>query len=153
MVTIVGFIVYGMLKVKKQTLLLVAAIVWIIAGVSVVNVGAKALISLVQSDMEWLWLVLTCMVMVFVGFFFMFKAVVRKHTMRILGYQDKKTIFLFFDLKGYLLMAFMMGLGITLRVGNFLPTEFFAAFYNGLGSGLMVGGIIFLINYVKHSER
>ncbi len=139
-----------MLKVKKQTLLLVASIVWLIAGFNIVNIGIKSLVSLIQNDREWLWLVGMCAVLVFLGFFFMFKVVVRKHTKRILGYEGKKSIFLFFDLKGYLLMAFMMGLGITLRVGNFLPLEFFAAFYNGLGCGLLFGGALFLVGYIKN---
>lgn len=141
-----------MLKVKKHTLLLVAAIVWFAAGVNILRIGIESFVSAVTSgETKWLWLVILCALLVFTGFFFMFKAVVRKHKIRILGYEEKKSIFMFFDLKGYLLMAFMMGLGIALRHGNFLPTEFFASFYTGLGTALSVGGVNFLIGYIKNA--
>lgn len=84
----------------------------------------------------------------------MFYHIVGKYQKRILDYpEEKKSIFCCFDLKGYLLMAFMMGLGIGLRVGNFLPDEFFAAFYSGLGTALSVAGIRFIVNRSKQERN
>ena len=49
----------------------------------------------------------------------------------------------FFDLKAYLIMAFMMGGGIWLRASGLLPNAFIAVFYTGLGYALAVAGIVF----------
>lgn len=141
----------GHLKVKKKTLLLVAAIVWAAAGVNILRIGIEAVITVFQTHRPLMSaLFVAGAILVFVGFFFMFRKVVNRHAARILGYQEeKKSIFLFFDLKGYLLMAFMMGMGIVLRRSGFAPTEFFASFYTGLGSALSVGGLRFLLSYIK----
>ena len=133
-----------MLKVKKSTLLLVAGLVWLAAGVNILRIGVQAMLSCFR-----VWL-LAGAVVILIGFFLMFFKIVKKHTKRIMGYlEEKKSIFYFFDLKGYLLMAFMMGLGIALRHGNFLPAEFFAVFYSGLGTALSVAGILFLKNWME----
>ncbi|MHC5879305.1 hypothetical protein ACYT69_10295, partial [Streptococcus pyogenes] len=49
----------------------------------------------------------------------------------------------FFDLKCYLIMAFMMGGGIWLRTSGLAPISFIAFFYTGLGSALTLTGILF----------
>ena len=49
----------------------------------------------------------------------------------------------FFDKKSYLLMVFMIGLGIALRSTGIAPDRFIAVFYTGLGSALTLAGILF----------
>lgn len=140
-----------MLKVKKPTLLLVAGIVWLIAGINILRIGIQSFIDCFAADkvVKYL-LIIAGAIVILTGFYFMFSKIVKKHTKRILGYpEEKKSIFYFFDVKGYLLMVFMMGLGIGLRSSNLLPTEFFAVFYNGLGSALSIAGIIFLKNWIS----
>ncbi len=138
-----------MLKVKKHTLLLVAGLVWLAAGINILRIGINSF-----ATAKLIWLLIIIAIIIFTGFFFMFSVTVRKHKARILGYEEeKKSIFCFFDVKGYLMMAFMMGLGIGLRHGNFLPTEFFASFYTGLGSALCVAGIKFLVSYVLQMKK
>ena len=105
-----------MLKVKKSTLLLVAGLVWLAAGVNILRIGVQAMLSCFR-----VWLLVGAVV-ILIGFFLMFFKIVKKHTKRIMGYpEEKKSIFYFFDLKGYLLMAFMMGLGIALREKLYWP--------------------------------
>ena len=58
-------------------------------------------------------------------------------------------IYLTFSLKGYLVIAFMITLGITLRHIPGIPSSFFAWFYLGLGPGLLSAGIRFLIRWRK----
>lgn len=134
-----------MLKVKKPVLFIVAGLVWLIAGVNILRIGVQAFF---RTESLFL-LLLGIAALVFVGFFFMFSAMVRRHKARILAYpQDKVSVFRFMDVKGYLIMAFMMELGIGLRSSGIMPTEFFAAFYSGLGSALSVAGIRFLAQAV-----
>lgn len=144
-----------MLRVKKSTLLLAAGAVWLAAGVNILRIGITALVGCFKSTAGWLpYLLLLIAAVVLTGFSFMFYHIVGKYQKRILGYpEEKKSIFYCFDLKGYLLMAFMMGLGIGLRVGNFLPDEFFAAFYSGLGTALSVAGIRFIVNWSKQERN
>ena len=46
----------------------------------------------------------------------------------------------FLDLKGYLIMAFMMSFGFGLRLTGLIPNWFFAFFYTGLGCALALAG-------------
>lgn len=134
-----------MLKVKKPILFLLAGILWLAAGVNILRIGIESLIEVFKPAKLLTWILVGAALLVLVGFHFMFTAMVRRHKKRILGYAEKKvSIFKFMDLKGYLIMAFMMGLGITLRRFVGLPTEFFASFYNGLGIALSIAGIRFL---------
>ena len=61
----------------------------------------------------------------------------------------QEPIYLTFSLKGYLVIAFMITLGITLRHIPGIPSSFFAWFYLGLGPGLLSAGIRFLIRWRK----
>lgn len=139
------------MKVRKPTLLIVAGIVWFAAGVNILRIGIQSSVTLgTEGKYVSLLIALGAALLVFTGFFFMFRKVVNKHCHRILSYpEEKKNVFLFFDLKGYLLMTFMMALGITLRVFAKLPTAFFAAFYSGLGTALSIGGIRFILARIK----
>ncbi|MBQ8288807.1 MAG: hypothetical protein IJX76_08590 [Clostridia bacterium] len=133
-----------MLKVKKPILFLLAGILWLAAGVNILRIGIESMISVFKPAKLLTWILVGAALLVFTGFHFMFTAMVRRHKKRILGYEEKVSVFRFMDVKGYLIMAFMMGLGITLRVFAKLPTKFFASFYNGLGAALSVAGIRFL---------
>lgn len=140
-----------MLKVKKTTLILIAGLVWLAAGINILRIGIQAFIDCfeVKEVVKYL-LIFAGAIVILVGFCFMFFKIVKRHTKRILGYpEEKKSVFYFFDVKGYLLMVFMMGLGIGLRASNLMPTEFFAVFYNGLGMALSLAGVIFLKNWIS----
>ena len=63
--------------------------------------------------------------------------------------EEKKSVFCFFDLKGYLMMVFMMGLGITLRRSHLLSDFFFAFFYTGLGTALSISGLRFIVRFFE----
>lgn len=98
--------------VKKRTLLAVAGCVWLAAGVNVARLGIIA-----YSHIELFWVQFLLSVVVFAAFGFMFFKMSMKHTRRIKGYaEETKPIWNFFDLKAYLIMAFMMGGGIHRRV-------------------------------------
>jgi len=76
-----------------------------------------------------------------------------KHNKRILGYKhETKPVWHFFDLKSYLIMAFMMGGGIWLRSSGLVPAVFIAVFYTGLGCALAGAGILFWILFFRSGE-
>lgn len=75
-----------------------------------------------------------------------------KHTKRILSYEDKRPFLNFFDLKSYLIMAFMMSMGIGLRASGMATDFFIAFFYTGLGFALTMAGLIFIYNYIFYNK-
>ena len=82
--------------------------------------------------------------------FLIFGKLVKKHTQRINGYVEEKQFFLkFFDVKSFIIMAFMMTFGIVLRATNIAPERFIAVFYTGLGSALALAGLLFGYQFVK----
>lgn len=129
--------------VKKRTLLLIAGIVWAIAGFNVARIG----LMLYSQYLEVLNIILS--IVVFCLFGIMFFKMTKKHTKRILSYQEKQPFYKFFDVKSYCIMVFMMSFGIGLRYSKLIPFRFIAIFYSGLGCALFSAGVVFLINYLK----
>ena len=140
-----------LLKVSTDKLLLVAGIVWLIAGANIVNIGLSAFLD----ETGWLfWVLIGGTRLIFVRFhIFVFTKMVGKHASRIRGYEEDKThLFKFFDKKGYIMMAIMMGGGIALRASGVVPEWFIAFFYTGLGAALAVAGVSFILRYFKSSK-
>lgn len=137
------------MKIKKKNLLLLAAIVWVIAGFNILRIGFLAY----QDHVTLINLILSCAV--FALFWFMiFGKLVKKHTDRIVRYEEEKQFFLkFFDIKSFCIMAVMMTGGITLRYSGVCPDFFIAFFYSGLGAALFLAGLSFACNYFARYEK
>ncbi|MGX7107953.1 hypothetical protein [Facklamia miroungae] len=137
------------MKVKNRTLLLIAAIVWGIAGFNILRIG------IVAYSGYWTLINLLISLVIFSLFWFMvFKNLVVKHTKRIVSYREEKTFFLkFFDVKSFIIMAVMMTLGISIRSFNLWPLHWIAVFYLGLGAALFLAGLLFLWNYFSKADQ
>ena len=133
------------MKVKRNTLLLIACFVWGIAGFNILRIGVMAYPAY-YSILNFLLSIL-----VFVVFQkFVFGKLVKKHTARINSYQEERHFFLkFFDKKAFIIMAVMMTGGIALRASELAPERFIAVFYTGLGASLLLAGLLFGCNYGK----
>lgn len=134
-----------MMKVKRNTLLLIACFVWGIAGFNILRIGVMAYPAY-YSILNFLLSIL-----VFAVFQkFVFGKLVKKHTARINSYQEERHFFLkFFDKKAFIIMAVMMTGGIALRASELAPERFIAVFYTGLGASLLLAGLLFGCNYGK----
>ena len=133
-----------MLKVKKQTLLGIASIVWMIAGLNVLRIGLMA-----YAD-YFTGMNIALSIVVFLVFqIFIFGKLVKKHTVRILAYEGKQFFLNFFDMKSFMIMAVMMIGGIAIRVFELAPLRFIAFFYTGLGASLFLAGILFGVEWFK----
>ncbi|QUO32414.1 hypothetical protein KFE17_01230 [Faecalicatena sp. Marseille-Q4148] len=133
------------MKVKKQNLLLLAGIVWMIAGFNVLRIG-------LETYAEYRIIInYAITLMVFLVFWFMvFHKLTIKHTKRIHEFEEELQLFYkFFDLKSFLIMAFMISFGIIIRKFRLLPDRFIAVFYTGLGAALFMAGVLFTWNYIK----
>ena len=131
------------MKVKRDTLLLLACLVWSAAGFNILRIGLMAY----PPYLTVLDLLLSALVFI-VFQRFIFGKLVKKHTTRIGAYIEERHFFLkFFDRKAFVIMAVMMTGGIGLRVSGIAPEQFIAVFYTGLGASLLLAGLLFGRNY------
>lgn len=138
--------------VSNRTLLGIAGLVWLAAGVNILRIGVKAFLAVCAvSKTGRILLMAALAILIFVGFHLMFSKIVTKHTARIRGYETRQPFWRFFDGKSYLLMLFMMSLGIGLRHSGLLPEFFFGFFYTGLGTALTTAGIRFLLRFIRYN--
>lgn len=133
------------MKVKKHTLLLIASLVWIIAGFNILHIGIQTYSNYVNVINILLSL------LVFLIFWFMiFSKLVFKHTYKIRNFKEEFHFFLkFFDKKSFIIMVCMITFGVLIRTLHLAPDIFIAVFYTGLGSALFLAGLLFGINYLK----
>ncbi|RFT31031.1 hypothetical protein CG403_01945 [Gardnerella vaginalis] len=133
------------MKVSKNTLLLIACIVWCFAGFNILRIGIIAYSNFLSPINFALSLAVFVIFQVFI-----FGKLVKKHTARINAYKENKQFFLkFFDVKSFIIMAFMMTFGIVLHATNIAPEQFIAVFYTGLGSALTLAGLLFGYHFAK----
>lgn len=133
------------MKVKRNTLLLLACLVWSAAGFNILRIGLMAY------PPYWSMLNVLLSALVFAVFqIFIFGKLVKKHTARIHSYEEERHFFLkFFDGKAFVIMAVMMSGGIGLRLSGLAPERFIAVFYTGLGASLLLAGLLFGRNFGK----
>jgi len=133
-----------MLKIPTRHLILVNGLLWAAIGVKIALTGVGCYLAL--DRIHWWYFLLSALV--FTGFWFMFTGVVRKYTERILAIPEPEaSVLRTFSIKGYLIIVFMITLGITLRRIPQVPDSFIAWFYCGLGPGLFSAGVRFILRW------
>ena len=138
------------IPVNKEHLLLMQVLCWLAPGIKILITGIQAIMQVHAGHPERVWWLCLIAAAVAVGFSMMFDNFIRRYTARILNFPErKKSLFAFFDLHGYVLIFFMMGLGISLKHIPYMPVEFFAGFYPGLGTALSVAGIRYLVSWFQ----
>lgn len=125
---------------KQRHLFLMAALVWGIPGIIITAKGATAYLRL--PSVAW-WLPIATLA-VLVAFCVMFRRVEARYSAHIASRPEPCSPWEAFPTRGWLLIGFMMGLGITLRFIEGLPLEFVASFYSGLGPMLLWSALRFL---------
>ena len=132
--------------IPTRYLILVNGLLWSAIGTKIALTGVGAYLNL--PVIPWWYYMLS--LLVFAGFYVMFTGIVRKYAERIESMPEPKTsVFKTFSVKGYIIIAFMITLGITLRHIPQVPDSFIAWFYCGLGLGLLSAGIRFIIRWRK----
>ena len=135
-----------MLKIPTRHLILVNGLLWSAIGIKILLTGIGHYLRL--PAIPWWYFLLSAMV--FAGFYFMFSGIGRKYSARIEAMTEPRTsVFKTFSVKGYIIIAFMITLGITLKRIPQVPDSFIAWFYCGLGPGLLSAGIRFIIKWWK----
>lgn len=131
------------MKVKRNTLLLLACLVWGAAGFNILRIGLAAYPAY-RSALNFLLSILVFSVFQI----FIFGRLVKKHSARVGAYLEERHFFWkFFDGKSFAIMAVMMTGGIGLRSSGLAPERFIAVFYTGLGASLLLAGLLFGRNF------
>jgi hypothetical protein len=122
--------------------MLIAGMVWCVAGAMVSGIGLPLLWKL---GFKQLILYPLAGVIFLIFYFLIFSRLVIKHTERIRERPEQRLPFWnFFDTTSYVVMVIMMAGGMWLRLGHLVPTWMIAFFYSGLGIALFSCGVRFL---------
>jgi hypothetical protein len=132
--------------VSKNTLLLIAAVVWTLAGTMLFVRGAIYLVK--NSD----YLVVRFAIALVFGFAFfrvLFLKISQKHIHRIKIMETERPWALsFFNIRSYLIMALMITMGITLRKSSFVNKDILYTFYVGMGMPLLISAGRFYVSWI-----
>ena len=130
------------IAISKNRLILIAGLVWCVAGAMVIKIGLPLLWQLGSTQL----ILYPLAAVVFLIFYFLiFSRLVIKHTERIRARPEERLPFWnFFDTSSYIVMVIMMGGGMWLRLSHLIPNSMIAFFYSGLGGALFSCGIRFL---------
>ncbi len=131
-----------LVHVPKERLILIAGIVWVLAGSMVSLVGLPLELRLAPAHL----ILLPLAAVIFVAFdSLVFSRLVRKHTHRIRSHPgDRLPVWRFFNASSWAVMAVMMGGGMSLRLSGAVPDWAIAFFYSGLGLALLLAGLRFV---------
>lgn len=137
------------MKVQKKTLLVIAGLVWLLAGVNIMKIGVDS------ADGSWSALMLALAAVTYLVFHnLVFRRMVVKHTRRITGYGDNlQPVLRFFDRNAYCIMFFMLTVGVSLRAFHLWPDVSIATFYTGLGFSLVIAGVSFFLQYRRYARK
>lgn len=128
------------MQFKKRHLIIAAGCMWVIAGLNVFHIGYQVW----RIENKTTWVHLAVIAATFLFFTFIFNRSYLRNINRISGIESPRNPLSFFDIKGWILIAFMITLGVTVRRFELLPPSFIAPFYQGLGSSLAIFGVRFL---------
>ena len=128
--------------VNRKVLLITAGIVWMAAGANILRIG---IVTWLTDSQYWLFKIGEATVVFLLFFLLVFKKLYYKHTKRIEQKKKEKNCpFSFFDVKGWIVMVFMITFGITIRSFHLLPDAFISVFYTGLSLALMSTGVLII---------
>ena len=127
--------------VPKRVLLFIAAAIWTFAGCMLMFRGYK----MTDTSNPWLWLILLLALSGGILFYLkLFSKISLKHTLRILGLkEDYPCVFSFFNFRSYILMAFMITMGITLRTTGWVPPVYLSFMYLMMSVPLLISSVRF----------
>lgn len=126
---------------NKRFLYWIAALIWGMPGIMITIKGIRAYTTIPGDELWWLLLITACVITAFIR---MFSRIVDKYCKLIASEPDKTSIWHTFPLRGWILVVCMSCLGIALKFMPFIPAEFTASFYSGLGPALVIASILFV---------
>ncbi len=132
--------------IKRAYSYIIAAMIWGIPGINISIKGVRTYF-IMTSDAVCRLIPVTIVIALF--FFIVFRKVVRKYSERISYLPEKIMVLQIFPPRGWILLVFMMGLGIILKQIPEIPIAFTASFYSGLGPMLVTASLRFIAYRIR----
>lgn len=86
-------------------------------------------------------------------YYFGFSKLARKNIMRVEGLRGEKVCFFAFQTwKNYPLVAFMVALGVYLRMYSPIPKPVLAILYLGIGGGLLAASLLYFMHIAQRTH-
>lgn len=126
---------------NRHILYYIAALIWGIPGVMITIKGITAYTTMPTDELWWLLLITAGVI---TGFMLLFPRIVKRYCSLIASEPEKTTIWHTFPLRGWILVIGMSCLGMALKFMPFIPAEFTASFYSGLGPSLIIAALLFI---------
>ena len=126
---------------SRKYLYYIAAAFWGIPGLVITVKGIRAYLTMPAQKLWWLMLISA---FVLLSFFMMFRKIVDKYSARIAALPATTNFWNTFPLRGWILIVCMSYLGMALKFIPFIPAEFTASFYSGLGPMLIFAACRFI---------
>jgi hypothetical protein len=135
--------------VPKRYLLLVAGMIWMFAGGFLAYRGEHML-----PGMSHFWIGFISSFVIGIGLFLLFFIKISiKHIHRITSLEIlRPCVFSFFNLKGYMMMAMMIGMGVTLRLTHLVDPEILGYFYMAMSIPLLLSAVRFFLAWRKFNS-
>ena len=133
---------------SKRNLLFIAALVWTFAGVMLLTRGMV----MMGIDHDFYLLPIAGSLVGGILFYVvLFTRISEKYINRIISLSsDRPSVFSFFNLKGYLMMAGMISMGILLRKSGFVPPFYLSIVYLTMGVPLFVSSLRFYYSAINY---
>ena len=134
-------------KVNKNILILVSGILWSGVGVLLISIASKWFNLLV--DKEIIYAIIEGIILGTLISYFGFSNLAEKNIDRINLYSNKVCIWAFQKWQSYLLIIFMISLGIFMRKTSFVPKILLTPMYIGIGFALFTASFKYYIFLFK----
>jgi hypothetical protein len=128
-------------RVDRKVLISVAGLMWCGVGVMLIRY-AFSWLSVLQVRSEIIYALTGILISIPIHIFG-FSKLADKNLNRLVPVADKKCFFSFITWKSYLIVVFMISLGITLRHSS-IPKQYLSLVYNGIGFALFLSGAKYL---------
>jgi hypothetical protein len=132
-----------MTKVNKNTLILISGLIWSSIGILLIKIALKWFILLDKNEI--ILAIIGGIILGTVISYFGFSSIAKKNIERINMYIDKVCIFAFQKWQSYLLIIFMISLGLYMRKTSFIPKTILAPMYIGIGFALFTASFKYYI--------
>ena len=130
--------------VDKNWLQLISGLMWTGVGLYLISLAVGWIFSLGLSPL-WIYWAPGCLLALAI-YRFGFTGLAKKNSLRIENLPDEKpSIFAFQEVKSYLIIVFMIGLGISLRRFTPIPKPLLGILYLGIGGGIGLSSSIYYI--------
>lgn len=123
--------------VGKQCLLLFAGGLWSFAGLMLLRLATGWIVAYPGPRLFIMVTLINGIVLAAMITLFGFRHIAAKNIKRIIKLPERSCLFAFQRWQGYLLVAFMMSLGMAVRKSQLLPPLVLAGLYTGIGCALL----------------